>query len=120
VVEAFGFPSQATGDGHHGKAEVGRLLTDAGVALLQLQAANDVARGFSGSPLVDADGLVVGMVTAHPGRDGHNRGVNIAYATPAAVCSRSAGLQVLGGVPVSGAPFTSEQARWFHGRARCQ
>jgi Trypsin-like peptidase domain/WD domain, G-beta repeat len=127
-VRTFGFPEQTFDDGHPGTARVGELFTThikvAGATgvrkLLEVTQANDLARGFSGSPLVDEEGLVVGMVTAHPGDDVHGRGVNLAYATPTSVLQLiGPGLQVLQECPYPGlTPFASEQARWYHGRAR--
>ncbi len=118
TVRAFGFPAQAPVDGHPGTARVGERFTAGEIGLLGLTEANALAQGFSGSPLVDADGLVIGMVTAHPGADRYARGVDLAYATPAAVLQAiGPGLRVEPGCPYPGlVPFTPEQARWFHGR----
>jgi hypothetical protein len=83
-VRAFGFPVQAPPDGHPGAALVGESFTVGRFALLELTAANDLAQGSSGSPVVDSDGLVVAMVTAFPGDDVHGKGADMAYATPRA------------------------------------
>ena len=121
LLRAFGFPGQAPLDGHPGTARVGRLFTANEVTLLGLDDANALAQGFSGSPLVDGDGLVVGMVTAHPGADRYGRGVNLAYATPAptVLMQIRPDLQITLECPYPGlAPFTPDQARWYHGRTR--
>ena len=117
-LRTFGFPAQAPLDGHPGTAEVGQRFTSAGISLLALTEANALAQGFSGGPVVDADGLVVGMVTAHPGADPYNRGIDLAYATPAVVLRQiGPDLEIEQDCPYPGlVPFTSEQAPWFHGR----
>src|SRR5712691_2753102 len=81
-LRSFGFPAQAPAGGHHGTCTVAALLTDGDRMLLQVASANDLAEGFSGAPLVDDLGLVVGMVTAPPGSNQYGRGQDIAYATP--------------------------------------
>jgi WD40 repeat protein len=119
-VKAFGFPAQAPPDGHPGTARIGPLFTADGVTLLCLHDANDLAQGFSGSPVVDDDGLAVGMVTSHAGGNAFDRGINIAYAVPAAVLQKiGPDLQVRHECPYPGlAPFTADQAHWFHGRSQ--
>jgi V8-like Glu-specific endopeptidase len=94
-VDTFGFARGTFTSGSPGTAEMGNRFKDTDPHtspggprwLLALGSANDVAEGFSGAPLVDRDGLVVGMVTALPQR-GH-RGVDLAYATPASDLRKS-------------------------------
>ena len=124
LVRAFGFPAQAPPGGHPGTARVGQFFTTDGaggpVTLLGLTDANALAQGFSGSPLVDGDGLVVGMVTAHPGADPYGAGASI-LPTPPPPPSCSSSARACGCIfecPYPGlAPFACEQSRWFHGRA---
>ncbi|NEB52264.1 hypothetical protein G3I48_08190 [Streptomyces griseus] len=120
-VRSLGFPVQAPPDGHFGSAEVLGLLPapDSADDMLQLTGANDLTTGFSGGPVLDeVAGRVVGMVSAITAPDGHDRGHGIAYATPAEVLRDAwPALRVLDVSPYQAlAPFTSEQARWFHGR----
>ncbi len=116
-VWSFGFPKQADLDGHHGYADAGDLLRDG--TLLQLTAANDLTRGYSGGPVVDeVTGLVIGMVTKVTKPDPLQRGQNIAYATTAE-CLRAVwpDLAVADICPYRGLePFTSDHADWFNGR----
>jgi WD40 repeat protein len=117
-LRTFGFPAQAPPDGHPGTANVGAVFTSGGVTLLGLTEANALAQGFSGSPIVDDGGRVVGMVTAHPGADGYGRGIDLAYATPATVLQRIGPDQQFDvESPYPGlVPFSAAQAQWFHGR----
>ncbi|MFC9863601.1 MULTISPECIES: nSTAND1 domain-containing NTPase [unclassified Streptomyces] len=133
-VRCFGFPYQAPPAGHFGYALSGDLLSKGGdgehsdhyVAdnngeglLLQLTAANDLTRGFSGGPVVDeATGLVIGMVTAITAPDEHLRGQDIAYATPTQSLRRVwPALAVREVCPYRGLePLTAEHTAWFHGR----
>ncbi|MFC9399117.1 trypsin-like peptidase domain-containing protein [Streptomyces sp. NPDC057027] len=133
-VRCFGFPSQAPSAGHFGYAVSGDVLSKGGdgehgdhdVAdddgerlLLQLTAANDLTRGFSGGPIVDdVTGLVIGMVTAITAPDEHLRGQEIAYATPTEILRRVwPDLAVRGVCPYRGLePLTAEHTAWFHGR----
>jgi WD40 repeat protein len=119
-LATFGFPEQALPDGHRGSCRAGGAFQDRGRRMLQLKDANDVARGFSGAPLVDEYGLVVGMVTAFPGSELHGRGRNIAYATPADILQRLwPALAASGECPYPGlAAFTTHQHRWYYGRSR--
>lgn len=119
-LRTFGFPSSAPTDGVGGSALAGDTFLDGDLVLLCLGEANDIARGFSGGPLVDEDGFVVAMVSAHAGRDAYGRGQNQAYATPARVLATLVpGLQLDDLCPYPGlASFTGDQARWFHGRGR--
>lgn len=116
-VWTFGFPKQADLDGHHGYAVAGDLLRDG--TQLQLTAANDLTRGYSGGPVVDeVTGLVIGMVTKVTKPDSLQRGQNIAYATTAE-CLRAVwpGLAVTDVCPYRRLePFTSDHADWFNGR----
>jgi hypothetical protein len=119
LVHSYGYPDQAPQDGHPGTAKIGGLFSVSGdVSLLSLTDANALAEGFSGSPLVDDDGLVVGMITAHPALNPYGRGAELAYATPATVLQRiGPGLTVDDTCPYPGlSPFTAQQTRWFHGR----
>ncbi|WP_380286398.1 trypsin-like peptidase domain-containing protein [Kitasatospora purpeofusca] len=120
-VCSFGFPVQAPTGGHFGFATAGGLLpaADSAGELLQLTGANDLTQGFSGGPVLDeATGLVVGMLTAITAPDAHDRGLGIAYVTPAAVLREV--WPALGELDVSPyralEPFTAEHARWFRGR----
>ncbi|MFI6730584.1 trypsin-like peptidase domain-containing protein [Streptomyces sp. R-74717] len=133
-VRCFGFPNQAPPAGHFGYALSGDLLSKGGdgehgdhyVAddngerlLLQLTAANDLTRGFSGGPVVDdVTGLVIGMVTAITAPDEHLRGQDIAYATPTQILRRVwPDLTVREVCPYRGLePLTAEHTAWFHGR----
>ncbi|MFC9625940.1 trypsin-like peptidase domain-containing protein [Streptomyces sp. NPDC056930] len=133
-VRCFGFPNQAPPAGHFGYALSGDLLSKGGdgehgdhyVAddngerlLLQLTAANDLTRGFSGGPVVDeVTGLVIGMVTAITAPDEHLRGQDIAYATPTQILRRVwPDLAVREVCPYRGLePLTAEHTAWFHGR----
>ncbi|MER7793313.1 trypsin-like peptidase domain-containing protein [Streptomyces sp. NPDC097640] len=132
-VRCFGFPSQAPPSGHFGFALSGDLLPISGDGdpgdddvdndgerlLLQLTAANDLTRGFSGGPVVDdVTGLVIGMVTAITAPDEHLRGQDIAYATPTQVLRRVwPDLAVREVCPYLGLePLAAEHAAWFHGR----
>lgn len=82
-VRSFGFPAQAPAEGRYGTGTVQGYLNADGRVLLQLDAANSLAKGFSGGPILDEEsGLVIGMVTAITAPDRHQRGVNIAYVTP--------------------------------------
>ncbi|MDF3142873.1 MULTISPECIES: hypothetical protein [unclassified Streptomyces] len=107
-VRSFGFPAQAHADG---------------CVLLQLDAANSLAQGFSGGPIVDEEsGLVIGMVTAINAPDRHQRGVNIAYVTPGetlrAVCPALAAQDTCPYLDLK--PFGKEHCHWFHGRDRAR
>ncbi|MFB7270690.1 trypsin-like peptidase domain-containing protein [Streptomyces sp. NPDC056244] len=133
-VRCFGFPHQAPPGGHFGYGVSGDLLSAGGdgdpvgddVAdndgeglLLQLTAANDLTRGFSGGPVVDnVTGLVIGMVTAITAPDGHWRGQDVAYATPTQTLRRVwSDVAVRDVCPYLGLePLTAEHAGWFHGR----
>ncbi|MCX5345992.1 nSTAND1 domain-containing NTPase [Streptomyces atratus] len=133
-VRCFGFPNQAPPSGHFGYALSGDLLPtggdgdpvgddvaeyDGGRLLLQLRAANDLTRGFSGGPVVDdVTGLVIGVVTAITAPDEHLRGQDIAYATPTQILRRVwPDLAVREVCPYRGLePLTAEHAAWFHGR----
>ncbi|MFE4976009.1 trypsin-like peptidase domain-containing protein [Kitasatospora sp. NPDC056651] len=132
-VCSFGFPVQAPPGGHFGYATAGGILPDDGKVgeLLQLTGANDLTQGFSGGPVLDeVTGLVVGMLTSIAPADGHNRGQEIAYATPTSVLRRVRSalnepreLDELDVSPYRALePFTTEHARWFRGRedAVCQ
>ncbi|MCX5363406.1 trypsin-like peptidase domain-containing protein [Streptomyces sp. NBC_00124] len=121
-VRSYGFPSQAHPEGHYGYAETGDLLpaTDDRGAHLQLTGANDLTTGFSGGPVLDeVTGLVIGMLTEITAPDMWERGLGIAYATPAEalreILPELAEQEVC---PYRGLePFTAEHARWFQGRA---
>ncbi|WP_327277411.1 trypsin-like peptidase domain-containing protein [Streptomyces sp. NBC_01224] len=133
-VRCFGFPNQAPPAGHFGYAVSADLLSTGGDGelgdaeaadddgeglLLQLTAANDLTRGFSGGPVVDdVTGLVIGMVNAITTPDGHLRGQDIAYATPTQILRRAwPDLAVRQVCPYLGLePLTAEHAAWFHGR----
>ncbi|GLX37473.1 hypothetical protein Sros01_35460 [Streptomyces roseochromogenus] len=120
-VYSFGFPSQAPAGGHFGYATAGQLLPatkDRGVHL-QLTAANDLAPGFSGGPVIDeVTGLVIGMLTEITAPDAHERGQAIAYVTPAQVLREVwPGLAEHDVTPYRGLEsFTEEHAKWFEGR----
>ncbi|MFE7491064.1 trypsin-like peptidase domain-containing protein, partial [Kitasatospora sp. NPDC057541] len=126
-VRSFGFPVQAPPGGHYGFATAGGILPPADEVgeLLQLTDANDLTQGFSGGPVLDeTTGLVVGMLTSIAHHDSHNRGQEIAYATPTAVLREAWSALDEAGRPderdVSPyralEPFTAEHARWFRGR----
>jgi WD40 repeat protein len=121
-VSSFGFPAGANPGGQQGSGVAGdvrRSGTDAG-ELLQLTGANDIAEGFSGGPVIDeVTGLVIGMLTSIGPPDVHLRGVGIAYATPTETLRRVwPELTVQQASPYRGLEiFTTEDARWFHGRA---
>ncbi|MBT2468384.1 trypsin-like peptidase domain-containing protein [Streptomyces sp. ISL-66] len=120
-VGSFGFPSQASPEGHFGYGVAGDLLaaTRSRGAHLQLTAANDLTTGFSGGPVLDEEtGLVIGMLTEITAPDAHHRGQGIAYATPTQVLRevwpQLAEREVC---PYRGLePFTEEHAQWFQGR----
>ncbi|MFD9061497.1 trypsin-like peptidase domain-containing protein [Kitasatospora purpeofusca] len=126
-VCSFGFPVQAPPGGHFGYGTAGGILPDDGKVgeLLQLAGANDLTQGFSGGPVLDeVTGLVVGMLTSIAHHDSHNRGQEIAYATPTSVLRRVRSalnepgeLDELDVSPYRALePFTAEHARWFRGR----
>ncbi|MFE1857928.1 serine protease [Streptomyces anandii] len=124
-VWSFGFPRSTFDSGHEGTARAGGRLRVGGGDhwLLQLHEANTVARGFSGAPVVDtATGLVIGMVTALPGADRNQRGLNIAYATPGETLRQAwPALKPKDVCPYQDfRAFTREHARWFHGRDRAK
>ncbi|MGV9993883.1 nSTAND1 domain-containing NTPase [Streptomyces sp. NPDC003374] len=120
---SFGFPGSTFAGGHEGTAVAGGPLRVRDHWVLQLHEANTVARGFSGGPVVDVrTGLVIGMVTALPGADPHQRGLNTAYATPGEIL-REVWPEL---EPEEACPyqdfraFTRDSARWFHGRDRAK
>lgn len=121
-VLTYGFPAQAPAGGHRGRAILDGVIRDTANErwLVQLREANDLAVGFSGAPLVDEQGLVVGMVSEHAGTDVYSRGQNIAYATPISVLQRVfPDIRTKETCPYPGLePFSSDQGRagWFHGR----
>ncbi|MFI8199686.1 trypsin-like peptidase domain-containing protein [Streptomyces sp. NPDC085942] len=120
-VWSYGFPAQAPSEGHFGYGQAGHLLPVDGMSggLLQLSDSNDLATGFSGSPVVDeSTGLVIGMITAIGPPDEHLKGLGIAYATPVqAIREAWPGLVEREVCPYLGLDtFTADQAPWFHGR----
>ncbi|MFC5171999.1 trypsin-like peptidase domain-containing protein [Streptomyces mutomycini] len=120
-IWSYGFPAQAPSEGHFGYGQAGHLLPVDGMpgGLLQLSDSNDLATGFSGSPVVDeTTGLVIGMVTAIGPPDDHLKGLGIAYATPVqAIREAWPGLVDREVCPYLGLDtFTADQAGWFHGR----
>ncbi|MFD0374269.1 trypsin-like peptidase domain-containing protein [Streptomyces sp. NPDC127112] len=120
-VYSFGFPAQAPVGGHFGYGTAGALLpaTEGRSVHLQLTAANDLATGFSGGPVVDeVTGLVIGMLTEITAPDAHERGLGIAYVTPAQVLREVwPDLAEHDVCPYRGLePFTAEDAEWFEGR----
>lgn len=120
---SFGFPRSTFDGGHEGTATAGGPLRVLDHWVLQLHDANTVARGFSGAPVVDTQtGLVIGMVTSLPGADPHQRGLNIAYATPGEILREVwPALKPLDVCPYQDfRAFTYERARWFHGRDRAK
>ncbi|MFD5753476.1 trypsin-like peptidase domain-containing protein [Streptomyces sp. NPDC127033] len=121
-IWSYGFPAQAPSEGHFGYGQAGHLLPVDGTpgGLLQLTDSNDLATGFSGSPVVDeTTGLVIGMITAIGPPDNHLKGLGIAYATPVQALREAwPGLIEREVCPYLGLDtFTAEQANWFHGRA---
>ncbi|MGV9451237.1 nSTAND1 domain-containing NTPase [Streptomyces sp. NPDC003635] len=121
-VRSYGFPAQASREGHLGFGKAGDLLpaTESRSALLQLTDANDLTTGFSGGPVFDEDtGLVVGMLTAITAPDTYERGLGIAYATPTEVLREILPeLAERDVCPYRGLePFTAEHAQWFEGRS---
>ncbi|WP_128430252.1 trypsin-like peptidase domain-containing protein [Streptomyces cyaneus] len=118
-VRSFGFPAQAPDDGRYGTGTVQGYLNADGRVLLQLDAANSLAQGFSGGPILDEEsGLVIGMVTAITAPDRHQRGVNIAYVTPGETLrARCPALAAQDTCPyLDLKPFGKEHSHWFHGR----
>ncbi|MEU7556270.1 trypsin-like peptidase domain-containing protein [Streptomyces sp. NPDC044571] len=120
-VRSFGFPGQAASGGHFGYAKAGDLLpaTENRGEHLQLTGANDLTTGFSGGPVVDqVTRLVIGMLSEIIEPDAHERGQNIAYATPVDVLRGIwPDLTVQDVCPYRGLePFTADQAQWFEGR----
>ena len=120
-IWSYGFPAQAPSEGHFGYGQAGHLLPVDGTpgGLLQLSDSNDLATGFSGSPVVDeTTGLVIGMITAIGPPDEHLKGLGIAYATPVqAIREAWPGLIEREVCPYLGLDtFTADQAQWFHGR----
>ncbi|MGC0331842.1 WD40 repeat protein/energy-coupling factor transporter ATP-binding protein EcfA2 [Streptomyces sp. SAI-170] len=121
-VRSYGFPTQARAEGHYGYGEAGDVLpaSEGRGAQLQLTDANDLTTGFSGGPVLDdVTGLVIGMLTEITAPDAYERGLGIAYATPAQVLRDILpGLADQGVCPYRGLePFTAEHARWFQGRS---
>lgn len=122
-VGTYGFPAGGRSGGHYAPARAGPLLGDDPVRL-ELTDATALARGFSGSPVVDEEtGLALGMVTeiARPDPDG--LGVGIAYAVPAEMlCDLFSGLELL--APESEQlrrlffPHLNRQCSAFQGRAK--
>lgn len=113
---SFGFPAQAPDDGHYGYAVAGDVLFG---RMLQLADANDLTTGFSGAPVVDeATGLVVGMLTEITKPDVYQRGVDVAYATPAETLRQVwPALVESSSCPYRGLDvFTTEHRAWFRGR----
>ncbi|WP_439423057.1 nSTAND1 domain-containing NTPase [Saccharothrix sp. HUAS TT10] len=109
----YGFPGR---DGRNG---YGVVADATGGGRLQLRGANDVTRGYSGSPVVDErTGLVVGMVTEVAATDRLGRGSGIAYAAPGAVLRDAwPDLALDERCPYRGLePFEAEHAGWFAGR----
>ncbi|MGW2251157.1 nSTAND1 domain-containing NTPase [Kitasatospora sp. NPDC001660] len=120
-VRSFGFPAQAPQGGHFGFGVAGDLLPpgEGRGALLQLTDANDLTTGFSGGPVLDeVTGLVIGMVTEITAPDAYQKGLGIAYVTPAQTLREIwPDLAERDVCPYRGLePFTAEQARWFEGR----
>ncbi len=117
-LTSFGFPVEGYADGTIGRCESGTLIKVGGRFLMQVAEANSISLGFSGAPLLDQDGFVVGMVTAIPGEGKHGRLREIAYAVPAgALQDRYGELKVSLECPYPGLlPYTSQQADWFFGR----
>ncbi|MET9694891.1 trypsin-like peptidase domain-containing protein, partial [Streptomyces sp. NPDC006514] len=120
-VQSYGFPTQAPTGGHFGYGKAGGILlaTKGRGAHLQLTEANDLTTGFSGGPVLDeVTGLVIGMLTEITAPDEHERGQNIAYATPTQVLREVwPELTEQNVYPYRGLEsFTAEHARWFEGR----
>jgi hypothetical protein len=51
---------------------------------IQLENANEIDCGFSGAPLINKNGSVIGVLTSIPNSN-HNRGLNIAHAIPSRI-----------------------------------
>jgi S1-C subfamily serine protease len=59
----FGFPGATAHEGMAGRVEIVGRTTEAGVDVLQLRS-NEVSRGFSGAPVWDERGIVIGIVVS--------------------------------------------------------
>lgn len=83
-VQSFGFPDDSPTSGRAGSGQVAMVRPDHAVASrLQLAAANSIAAGFSGAPVLDMEnGLVIGMVTGLGWAEDPHRNTETAYATP--------------------------------------
>jgi hypothetical protein len=118
-VWSFGFPRHAHVNGRYGDGTVQGHLNADGRRLLQLDQANAIAQGFSGGPVVDEESaLVIGMITEITAADRHQRGVNLAYATPGETLRQAwpalAAQDICPYLDLR--PFDQEDSRWFHGR----
>lgn len=85
IIESFGYPNGKK-NGIYAKAEVYDLIaTPSGVLQTQLGNANDITHGFSGAPIINCSGKVIGMVSDIPKKDEDNRLANIAFAIPSSI-----------------------------------
>lgn len=85
VIESFGYPNGKK-NGIYAKAEVYDLIaTPSGILQTQLGNANDITHGFSGAPITNCSGNVIGMISDIPKKDEDNRLANIAFAIPSSI-----------------------------------
>lgn len=85
IIESFGYPNGKK-NGIYAKAEVyASIATPAGILQTQLGNANDITHGFSGAPVINGFGNVIGMVSDIPKKDENNRLANIAFAIPSSI-----------------------------------
>ena len=118
---AYGFPPDGNPNGQWAEGRIGRPLDLGWGSGLQLNVAEAITGGFSGSPVMDENSdLVVGMVSSKWEPEGHAGRSPVAFAIPAETLR---GLcDVL--APTSEEPyrdlaaFTRADAEFFYGRSR--
>jgi S1-C subfamily serine protease len=81
TFRAFGFPTAKPLEGMAGRVELTGTTTDQGFEVLQGRS-TEVTRGFSGAPVTDEHGAVVGMVTSVTIPDTLGRLGDVVFATP--------------------------------------
>jgi WD40 repeat protein/S1-C subfamily serine protease len=77
----FGFPSTKPLEGMAGRVEVTGRTSEGGFEVLQLRS-NEVSRGFSGAPVWDAHGAVIGLVVSVTRADELGRQDEVAFIRP--------------------------------------
>ncbi len=86
-VRAFGYPDVGRVQGLWGEGTLTGMVTEAGQRLWQLRS-DTITAGFSGGPVWDRAGRVVGMVTAVARPDALDRLRSVAFAIPAETLRR--------------------------------